>query len=241
MQVIANESRNSNAGTNLLLIFVKAPSPGTVKTRLARSLGEHHAVELYKNFVFDVLDAAEKSNYPITICCEPAAKEGAIASWLGTMRHYEKQEGADLGEKMKAAFSRAFLAGSDAVLLVGSDIPELTASIIQSAFESLQDHDIVLGPSFDGGYYLIGFRKKSFMPQVFEGIHWSSNTVFQETMKVLAQARMRVSLLPLLRDLDTIEDLEQFFCRHANETTELTKTLSYLKKHKRLVVLGAKR
>ena len=116
----------------------------------------------------------------------------------------------DLGERMKNAFMEAFDSGFKRVVLIGSDIPGLTLEFIEEAFTSLKEKDVVIGPSFDGGYYLVGFRDKKFSPQVFKGIPWSTERVFEETMKILEREGLTVHALKPLRDIDKIDDLREF-------------------------------
>jgi len=94
------------------------------------------------------------------------------------------------------------------VVLVGSDIPDLPLEFIEEAFTSLEEKDVVIGPSLDGGYYLIGFKDKKFSPQAFKGIPWSTERVFEETMKILKHEGLTVHALKPQRDIDTVEDLK---------------------------------
>jgi rSAM/selenodomain-associated transferase 1 len=120
---------------------------------------------------------------------------------------YMPQQGVDLGERMKNGFTEAFDSGFKRVLLIGSDIPGLPLEFIEEAFASLKEKDAVIGPSLDGGYYLIGFRDEKFSPQVFKGILWSTERVFEETMKILEREGLTIHTLKPLRDIDTIDDL----------------------------------
>ena len=129
---------------------------------------------------------------------------------------YMPQKGEDLGERMRNGFIQTFAEGFKRVILIGSDIPGLPLEFIEEAFTSLRDKDAVIGPSLDGGYYLIGFRNKTFSPKVFEGIPWSTEKVFEETMKVLEKERLTVHTLPRWRDIDTIEDLKNLPGRSTN-------------------------
>jgi rSAM/selenodomain-associated transferase 1 len=117
------------------------------------------------------------------------------------------QAGEDLGERMKNGFVEALSMNFKRVVLIGSDIPDLPLEFIEEAFTSLQEKDAVIGPALDGGYYLIGFKKETFSPRVFEGIHWSTESVFEKTLKVLQQEGLTVHTLQPLRDIDTVEDL----------------------------------
>ncbi len=113
-----------------------------------------------------------------------------------------------LGERMKNGFLEAFNMGAKRVVLIGSDIPDLSLELTEEAFTSLEENDVVLGPSYDGGYYLIGFTHHTFSPHVFEGIPWSTETVFEKTLRILNQAGQRIHILKHLRDIDTVEDLK---------------------------------
>jgi rSAM/selenodomain-associated transferase 1 len=115
--------------------------------------------------------------------------------------------GENLGERMKNGFLEAFSMNFKRVVLIGSDIPDLPLEFIEEAFTSLLEKDAVIGPSTDGGYYLIGFKDKSFSPRVFEGIPWSTKRVFEETMNVSKQEELLVHTLQPLTEIDTIEDL----------------------------------
>jgi rSAM/selenodomain-associated transferase 1 len=131
----------------------------------------------------------------------------SLRKWLGEDYLYMPQQGVDLGERMKNGFIEAFAMNLKRVVLIGSDIPTLPLEFIEEAFTSLEEKDVVIGPSLDGGYYLIGFKDKKFSPRVFKGIPWSKERVFEETMGILEQEGLTVHTLKPLRDIDTIEDL----------------------------------
>lgn len=122
-----------------------------------------------------------------------------------------RQRGADLGERMADAMTGEFLRGAERVLLVGSDIPGITAAGMISAFDALASCDAVLGPTTDGGYYLIGFRRFTFDADVFADMHWSTPTVYRTTRRRLSQRGLRVHAAPPLQDLDTLQDLANLF------------------------------
>jgi rSAM/selenodomain-associated transferase 1 len=117
------------------------------------------------------------------------------------------QRGEDLGERMKNGFVEAFAMNFKRVVLIGSDIPGLPLEFIEEAFAFIREKDSVIGPSLDGGYYLIGFNDKKFSPGVFEGIPWSTGRVFEGTMKILEREGLTVHTLKPLRDIDEIDDL----------------------------------
>jgi len=109
---------------------------------------------------------------------------------------------------MKNGFMGALAVNFKRVVLIGSDIPDLPLEFIEEAFRSLNENDTVIGPSFDGGYYLIGFKDKKFSPRAFKGIPWGTNRVFEDTMKILKREGLTVHTLQPRRDIDTIEDLK---------------------------------
>jgi rSAM/selenodomain-associated transferase 1 len=191
-----------------LLFFVKSPEIGKVKSRLAAVIGDEPAAKLYKEFVTQMLSTIQRGDFPFYVCFYPEDALKALKEWLGGQYQYFTQKGEDLGERMRNGFTDAFAMGFKRVVLIGSDIPDLPREFIEEAFTSLKEKDAVIGPSYDGGYYLIGFRDKNFSSRVFEGMAWGTEAVFDETMKVLEQLRQAVHTLPCQRDIDTIEDLK---------------------------------
>jgi rSAM/selenodomain-associated transferase 1 len=190
-----------------LLFFMKYPERGRVKTRLAASMGDERALELYKRFLLNILSTLNKGTFLFYLCFYPADALESLRKWMGRDYLYMPQQGVDLGERMKNGFTEAFDSGFKRVLLIGSDIPGLPLEFIEEAFASLKEKDAVIGPSLDGGYYLIGFRDEKFSPQVFKGILWSTERVFEETMKILEREGLTIHTLKPLRDIDTIDDL----------------------------------
>jgi hypothetical protein len=190
-----------------LLFFIKNPEKGKVKTRLASAVGGEMAVRLYKRFLLEMLSTLNKGTFLFYLCFYPADALEDLRKWLGEEYLYMTQQGEDLGERMKNGFMEALAMKFKRVVLIGSDIPDLPLEFIEEAFTSLQEKDVVIGPSLDGGYYLIGFKDKKFSARVFEGIHWSTESVFEKTLKVLKQEGLTVHTLQPLRDIDTVEDL----------------------------------
>jgi len=211
---------------------VKSPEKGAVKTRLAVSIGDDAALALYKCFVADILNALEKTRYTLMPAFHPPDARKKVAEWLGHGHGLMAQVGDDLGERMRSAFSAAFLSGFHFVLLIGSDIPDLTETIIHEAFTSFESHDAVIGPSLDGGYYLIGFKKDTFTPQIFDGIEWSTPVVYAQTMDTLKKAGCLVHILPPKRDMDTLSDVEALFAENADNAFAQSSTMQYLLKRK---------
>ncbi len=198
-----------------VLLFVKAPVRGQVKSRLARALGRQLAREAYEHFSLDIVRTIRK--YPFRIFFSPSGSGTALTHWLGNDLVYIPQRGRDLGKRMENAFIMSFSDGIEKAVLIGSDIPDLKAGVINEAFSALDKNDAVIGPASDGGYYLIGFRKDTFVQAIFKGIKWSSDSVFRETIRIFKKLGSKVNTLPEWRDVDTVEDLRALILR--NRTT----------------------
>jgi rSAM/selenodomain-associated transferase 1 len=138
------------------------------------------------------------------------------------------QEGNNLGERMEQAFRRIFSEGVSRAVLIGSDIPDLPPALLQDAVERLDRMGAVIGPSKDGGYYLIGFRKDTFFPDIFHGPEWSTDTVFRKTMEIFGQERHEVSVLPAMQDVDTVTDLNDLIERGRGSACRPSRTMGYL-------------
>ncbi len=192
-----------------LLVFIKAPLPGRVKTRLAASLGQDLALEAYRAMAANVLAAADASNLPATICFDPPETLDLVQSLCGQDRRFLPQVQGDLGARMEAALAQAFGQGAEAALLVGCDLPLLTGDILGQAATRLGAAEAVLGPATDGGYYLIGFTRQGFCHEAFRDMPWSTATVAARTAAVLSGAGRRLALVPELPDCDTVSDLRR--------------------------------
>ncbi len=193
-----------------ILLFVKVPQPGKVKTRLAESLGAIHATRLYECFVLDTLQSLRQLNAQLMVCY--AGSETAIKTWLAEPDlMFQAQQGQNLGAKLHFAFEQAFQLGYRKAIALGSDSPDLPISYLQQAITALSGETVVIGPAADGGYYAIGFTHAGFVPQVFEQIAWSTPTVYAETLAHL-QTRPVYSL-PLWFDVDTWTDLQHLHTR----------------------------
>jgi rSAM/selenodomain-associated transferase 1 len=191
-----------------LLFFLRNPEKGKVKTRLASAIGDKMAVKLYKRFLLRMLFTLNGGTFLFYLCYSPESSLSDLKGWLGDNYLYMPQAGENLGERMKNGFIDAISMNFKRVVLIGSDIPDLPLEFIEEAFTSLREKDVVIGPSFDGGYYLIGFKNKTFSPRVFDGIPWSTKRVFEETITVLKQEGLTVHTLQPWRDIDTIDDLK---------------------------------
>lgn len=190
-----------------LIIFLKVPRAGSVKTRLGNEIGMTVARDAYCCLVERLLQ--NLSNIPqieLRISPDDAGKE--IANWVKPRWRITKQGGGDLTARLRLAFAEAFQSSDGRVLIIGSDCPEVTESDIHAAWDSLAENDVVLGPASDGGYWLIGLREAR--PELFEGIPWSSDKVLEKTLALAATAGLKVKLLRMLSDVDTQADWERF-------------------------------
>lgn len=189
-----------------LIVFAKEPKKGKVKTRLQEYLTQDLCVNLYKAFLRDTLDLTEKiaCEYKI-LAYDSHGKNPRYLKEIAPRHTFYKQKGECLGERMSNAFRFAKDTGASKMVIIGSDSPALPASSIKRAFGLLGRADVVLGPSLDGGYYLIGL--KSPCPGLFKGIVWSSPTVLKSTINNAQGLKKRVVLLDKRYDIDDVRDL----------------------------------
>lgn len=190
----------------LLIVFVKRPRPGEVKTRLAQGLGAADAAAVYRAMADQVLreTAPPAGAYGRLVRFAPADSQIEIERWLPAEERAPQAEG-DLGQRMAHALASAFAEGASRAVLIGTDAPALNRGHVEQAFLALRDHDLAIGPAHDGGYYLIGL--KSAQPELFQGIAWSSPSVYTATMARGRARGLRTFALPELRDVDTLADL----------------------------------
>ena len=193
-----------------LIVFAKAPIPGEVKTRLCPPLDPDEAASLHGTLVLDAVERAKGlAGASLYVAGAPDLAHPFFKVLEG--RYGAKllaQRGPDLGARMKWAMQDAFEQGAEDVLLTGTDLPTLPRARLMESLALIKKHDVVLGPTADGGYYLIGLRKM--VPALFEGIAWSTAEVFADTKKKIEDAGLSLGLLPECRDLDTLEDLKVF-------------------------------
>jgi rSAM/selenodomain-associated transferase 1 len=215
-----------------VILFIRLPEKGRVKSRLARHVGENTALRLYENMVLDVVDMLKKGGFLFKVCYTPLDAREQMTRWLGQEHSYLPQTGDDLGVRMDQAFARVFSSDVNEALLIGSDIPGLTAEIIEEAFTSLRTNDAVIGPADDGGYYLIGFRKNTFTPGIFHDMVWSTKNVFRTTLERLLDASRTVHILPELTDVDTIEDLKTLLSQAGDQASKPSRTRTFLENYR---------
>lgn len=194
---------------NNLIIFVKYPEPGKVKTRIGKIIGIEKAADLYSSLANHIVSSLINSNsYQISVSFTPGNRINLIKSWFDNSDiDYFPQDGSSLGERISNAFEHSFSNGYKNSIIVGSDCIALNKEIVTSAFHYLDnDSDCVIGPTYDGGYYLIGLRSKNY-PYIFKEISWSSDSVFVETINKINCLKLKSIILEKLNDVDNIDDL----------------------------------
>jgi rSAM/selenodomain-associated transferase 2/rSAM/selenodomain-associated transferase 1 len=191
-----------------LIVFTRYPVPGKTKTRLIPALGPEGAADLQRQMTEHTLqsaamvagaDCAVEVRYTGT-------SEAEMADWLGTDWAYAPQDQGDLGARMAGAFGAARAEGCDRTLIIGIDCPGIGPTLLRRTFALLTEHDLVLGPATDGGYYLIGLSCEA--PELFEGVDWGSETVLARTLEIAAAQGLTMAQLPPLNDVDYGKDLE---------------------------------
>ncbi len=194
-----------------LIIFAKSPVPGLVKTRLCPPLVPDEAATLHGSLVLDTLERTKSLvTFDRFLACAPSNQHPFFQTMA--TRHqielWEQIPDADLGQRMDHAFSMAFERKYSYAIIIGSDLPTIDSSILKQALEALSQHDVVIGPSLDGGYYLIGLKTPT--PELFSNIPWSTDQVTPLTQQIATHIGLSMKLLPPQRDLDTIDDLHAF-------------------------------
>ena len=224
------------ASISRLIVFTRYPEPGRAKTRLIPVLGPAGAADLQRRMTEGVLGRVEAlaarqehsvRNAGVAGSLGPAHALAArqpvaveirfeggdaerMVQWLGPQWTYRPQGEGDIGARMARALAEAVAEGVPAAVLIGTDIPDLSTTILAEAFQRLADHEIVIGPAADGGYYLIGIRRERYVelaPLLFQGIAWGGENVLRDTRSALSPAQATVHLLPTLQDIDRPEDL----------------------------------
>jgi hypothetical protein len=191
-----------------LLVFLKSPDPGTVKTRLIPALGAETAADLYRVLAGQALRGTRPAGdeYERLLFFAPRDARARVEGWLPGEACLPQAEG-DLGQRMLAAFEEAFRRGSKRVAVIGSDVPWVSRDHVIRAFDLLERRDVVLGPALDGGYYLLGLTRP--FPTLFHGIPWSTSGVLSATTARAVALGLSRGLLDPLPDLDTIADIRR--------------------------------
>jgi len=190
---------------NALIIFVKNLIDGQVKTRLAATLSNEEAMDIYKQLLQKVHRNVESFETDKIIFYSNFIADDI---WGNNLFQKEIQEGNDLGARMKNAFKSLFTGGYEKIVIIGTDCPDIDETILKDAFVKLENHDIVIGPATDGGYYLLGMKKEH--PYLFQNIGWSTEVVLKQTIDRCDIHQVSYFLLPELSDIDEEKDLVHF-------------------------------
>jgi rSAM/selenodomain-associated transferase 1 len=195
----------------ILVVFLKYPEPGKVKTRLAAEMGAQAAADLYRDWIGIVLGNLQALRPSVRVVgLFDGAAEAQFAVWNSLIDEWVAQAGGDLGERLSAAFGWGHSRGGP-VLAIGTDCLELNREQIEEAIHRLADADAVFGPAADGGYYLVGMKRH--VPDVFTGIRWSSPHTLHDQLHRCEELGLRPSLSPQLADIDTLADWRAYLLR----------------------------
>lgn len=206
---------------DILLVFAKAPRPGEVKTRLTPFLTSGEAAQLYEAFLRDALHLYARLEVDLRLYLAPPLPESLddVPSRVSIHR----QEGDGLGARMSHAFEAALEAGYDRAAVIGTDHPTLPLAFVRRAFTALgQARSVCIGPSADGGFYLLGMS--TFVPELFEGMTYSHEAVFRDTLARAEAADAEITVLPRWYDVDRPEDLPRLLDDLSDATTSAPRT-----------------
>ncbi len=187
----------------LLIIFVKNPVLGKAKTRLAATIGDANALEIYKLLLKRTVEITTELSCDKVVFYSEFIDNQDV--WDNDVYRKRIQVDGDLGEKMSKAIEQEFDSGYESICIIGSDCYDLDSKIINSAFEILEEKDVVIGESEDGGYYLLGMNKLN--PAFFENKNWSTETVATDTIDDFRKGNLTFGKLPVLNDIDEEKDL----------------------------------
>ena len=195
---------------NNLIIFLKYPEPKKVKTRLGNVIGFDNASRVYSSIAKHLItNLSDSADYSFTIFFSPTNKLKEIKNWLHNYGFdLVPQNGITLGDRISHAFEYSFSMGFKNTIVIGSDCIDLEMENIETAFKILSsnNYDSILGPTTDGGYYLIGLQNINY-PEIFKDIEWSTNTVFNQTIQKLESLHLNYNILEYFNDIDEISDL----------------------------------
>jgi rSAM/selenodomain-associated transferase 1 len=193
-----------------LIIFVRSPRDKQVKSRLAATLGGEFATDFYRLCAEHVIRETGRMLSGVQRYIFYASQEEgrAVRRWLGHRFYFRAQSGGELGDRIEHAFRTVFNHGSEKAVIVATDVPDLTHNIMDRALKALDNCDLVIGPSHDGGYYLLGMKR--LYSELFKNIPWSTGHVCEETLLRVKARGLFSHILPSLRDIDTEDDLRQW-------------------------------
>lgn len=213
-----------------IIIMAKVPAPGRVKTRLQPFFSEAQSAEISEAFLRDAESKAKSVEENVMIAVAPFEKKHELKNILQHNPALIEQRGENLGEKMLAAFRFVFEAGTDSVVMTGTDSPTFPADFIEQAFEYLElETDVVLGRTEDGGFFLIGLRAP-LAPRIFEGVEWSSEKTFEQIRENVMDSGLHLREVPGWYDVDKPEDFEKLrreFMQNENARRRAPQTFEF--------------
>lgn len=189
-----------------LIIFARNPVRGKVKTRLAATMGDDKALSVYQSLLEHTVQVTQQLSCDRYVFYADGISLNDV--WSDEVYLKKNQKGNDLGQRMLHAFDILFEQGYQKVIIIGTDCFELSYSILLDAFIALDTNEVVIGPSIDGGYYLLGMQQ--FYPILFEEKAWSTDTVYSSTVQQLDIQKISYHILPILNDIDTEDDWKQY-------------------------------
>jgi rSAM/selenodomain-associated transferase 1 len=223
-----------------ILLLVRSPVEGRVKRRLAAGIGRSHAAALYGRFVLDMLSTFESIRKVPMICYHPPGSVRTIRGLVGPGLSLLAQRGGDHPGRLRCAFEDVFARGAERAIIVASDSPDIPAKFLTMAIGALDKNDSVLGPAEDGGYYLVGFCAKTFVPEAFKDIDWSTERAFGQTAGKIKRAGISLHVLPVWYDIDTARDLSALVRRNRSTAFRRSLTMEYLRNNPGLTQGAAK-
>lgn len=203
---------------NALILMTRVPIPGKTKTRLMETLTGEECASIHESFLLDLFNVFQfiKNDMDIFLTYTPEGSIGIMKEIIPGYIECFPQKGDNLGQRMSNAFQYAFNKGYHKVILIGSDIPDIQPDDIENAFKQLNNYDVCLGPTYDGGYYLVGMRKMH--GELFDNnLKWGNKSVFESTVDIANNLRLKVGLAAKHWDIDTKEDLINFIKRVEDE------------------------
>lgn len=192
--------------SDALIVFLKHPTPGRVKTRLAAALGAEDAAAVYSAMAEELMRRTRSPRLKRLAFHAPEATREQMEAWLSG-EDWRVQSGGDLGERMRRAFDETFAGGARRVAIVGTDLPWLGEADVLEATHALDDSDVVVGPARDGGYYLLALSRP--VPELFRDVAWSTGSVLQTTLQRAQALGLAVRQLAPRADVDTPQDLRR--------------------------------
>lgn len=212
---------------NALIVFAKHPEPGRVKTRLTPALTPDEAAKLYRAFLLDALDQYTALAADIRLYLGSADGNAGLQGVPPGVKHFV-QRGAALGERMRRAFQETFAAGYRRAVIIGTDHPTLPTAFVEQAFDAVgSPASLSIGPSTDGGYYLLGMS--AFYPALFDGMEYSHEDVFEDTLARAEETAATLTVLPPWYDVDHPEDLQRLVEELSNSSNQAPRTRAVLR------------